>query len=766
MKTKIASILLVVLALLNTITAKAAEDCPSITVGGITYSLDPCTINMTMVDGKGDVGFSTTVVTSGGENHFYGISRYGYGEGLPTYAIVGASSGGASGNALLQFGFADSVLSADGDKPRVYNGYLPIHIYHGSERGDDMNFLYLNLSLTVFPKNTPLVIRKNEHVLDQSISIRTPMQLFGSYLVEVPDRAVAVPEPVFYIVTDGKIQYLTSIVLVNQNGTVIAGPVDAQLWHTGGDGSEIGEISFKDTLILPKGTTTLYLRGKVGGGFPVNWRVMAVVSGRFWTPTDLETGEVVPNLPDEVYPFVEGQVMTVQGPALTVSFIGGEQTVVAGSRDVAFGTYVLDATQSSEDVRVVVIPGKYELGGGASSTDLIGLTLYDGATPLTTGSNVLSPALSGEQKITCDGTGFIVPKGTIKTIRQQVNVRNNRITSTCQWSLPESQAGLFLAVGLESANIAQVTITPANAFVLHIVPHGDIAITKEDISRISEEGDGTNGFFKFSVLPTLETFQGGVVTFAVEANPIAGRFQLGNGLARPRLKSGTVSIESVLIPFERKGSILSYLVSFNLMSGFTFPKDTKMDFVLTLEYDNSLQTGDEVTVSFAGNSPTFTGVTSGIEIHATPPVKPNGQTVVIARVPENPCGDVNGDGKIDESDLVALKAAVATLQVIPGQGGGPLSQWNTFPDNTIDDRDVAVLEDYLEGQLLTLPLGDVNYDWRLTTADILGTRLAILGTRPLRGFQVRQADMNGNGAVSTMDIMLMRRAILGLPIGR
>jgi hypothetical protein len=121
--------------------------CTPITINGTTYSLSPCTITATMVDGSGNQNFSTTIMGSGG----YGYSVRGYGVGFPTYGILGASSGGASGNTAVNLYFNDAYLSANGNQAQTYTGYLPIHIFQGSETGNDNNFLNLGITLTVLP---------------------------------------------------------------------------------------------------------------------------------------------------------------------------------------------------------------------------------------------------------------------------------------------------------------------------------------------------------------------------------------------------------------------------------------------------------------------------------------------------------------------------------------------------------------------------------------------------------------------------------------
>lgn len=129
----------------------ANTSCPqSVTINGTTYTLSPCTIAASMIDGRGNKNFSTTIVSSGGSTSSYGYGVQGYGVGFPTYGILGGTSGGASGNTTLNLYFNDNNLSADGAQSKTYSGYLPIRIYQDSSSGND-SYLYLNLNLAVNP---------------------------------------------------------------------------------------------------------------------------------------------------------------------------------------------------------------------------------------------------------------------------------------------------------------------------------------------------------------------------------------------------------------------------------------------------------------------------------------------------------------------------------------------------------------------------------------------------------------------------------------
>ena len=120
----------------------------SVVISGITYSLGTNAIVATMVHGHGDKAFEVPLHGS----DLYGFSVRGYGVGFPTYGIIAdTASGGVMGDINLKLHFNDSYLNPDGDKPKTYSGYIPIHVFQGSETGFDTNFVYLPVTLTVYP---------------------------------------------------------------------------------------------------------------------------------------------------------------------------------------------------------------------------------------------------------------------------------------------------------------------------------------------------------------------------------------------------------------------------------------------------------------------------------------------------------------------------------------------------------------------------------------------------------------------------------------
>ncbi len=114
--------------------------CPqNITVDGVSYTISPCSISISMVHGSGNKNFTTTIIPASGGSYDYNTS--GYGVNLPAYGILGGASGSTSGNKVLNLYFNDSSLPAG-----TYIGYLPIHIYQDNEAGSYLNF---NFNLTV-----------------------------------------------------------------------------------------------------------------------------------------------------------------------------------------------------------------------------------------------------------------------------------------------------------------------------------------------------------------------------------------------------------------------------------------------------------------------------------------------------------------------------------------------------------------------------------------------------------------------------------------
>ncbi len=131
--------------------------CPEVYAypGPGLLSLNPCTINIEMIDGKGNINFSTIIKDK--NSGFYGASGFEVEppKGFPENGVIkNISSGGVGETASIDFTANDNVLSSDGNQPRVYTGTVPIHVFRGSSVPDG-NYLTLTVNIKVLPASAP-----------------------------------------------------------------------------------------------------------------------------------------------------------------------------------------------------------------------------------------------------------------------------------------------------------------------------------------------------------------------------------------------------------------------------------------------------------------------------------------------------------------------------------------------------------------------------------------------------------------------------------
>ncbi|TSD02091.1 MAG: Large surface exposed glycoprotein PsrP [Parcubacteria group bacterium Athens0714_24] len=133
---------------------------------------------------------------------------------------------------------------------------------------------------------------------------------------------------------------------------------------------------------------------------------------------------------------------------------------MVGGGKFTFANYQFDATASGEDVRMVNIPLAYYTQYAA--TNLTTCQLFDGATVLNTGSNIKNPsAISSSTVFTFDGSGLVIPKGTVKTISLQCNSAATS-TATYLWGIDADATWTDLAAGMTSGQSFTPTVSADN----------------------------------------------------------------------------------------------------------------------------------------------------------------------------------------------------------------------------------------------------------------------------------------------------------------
>ncbi|MEK7109545.1 MAG: peptidoglycan-binding domain-containing protein [Patescibacteria group bacterium] len=286
----------------------------------------------------------------------------------------------------------------------------------------------------------------------QNIAVNVPNQPLGGFVTNFLGEPVSVSGMTFSVATStGNPGVLTSVSIVDENGSVVAGPVD------GTTGTSGHTLVFSDTMTFPTGTHTYHVRGKV----PTTWSngatVTVTVTPTNWTnPTGQVSGNSI-TISNSAFALNQMTVRSATS-SITVASSPTGQNIVAGVQGYTFANIQLDASQSGEDVRMSSLPVVYTSSGTTPDNDLSGCQLFDGATALTTGSRVINStgATTATLSFSFDNS-LTIPKGTVKNISVVCNVSSSASSgATYQFGIAASG---YTATGVTSG----VSITPSIA---------------------------------------------------------------------------------------------------------------------------------------------------------------------------------------------------------------------------------------------------------------------------------------------------------------
>ncbi len=123
----------------------------SLTLNGITYSVHPSIVIDTIVEGWADKEFSVLIKQNIPADYSFSVGDNGF--GFPAHGIKSMlSAGTVCGSQLLTFNILTKQFSAEGKKPKLYRGYLPIYIHSGSKDSLNSNCLKVLVYLVVMPR--------------------------------------------------------------------------------------------------------------------------------------------------------------------------------------------------------------------------------------------------------------------------------------------------------------------------------------------------------------------------------------------------------------------------------------------------------------------------------------------------------------------------------------------------------------------------------------------------------------------------------------
>ena len=333
----------------------------------------------------------------------------------------------------------------------------------------------------------------------QNIAVNTANQLLGAFTIDVKGETITVARIGFNVSLSGEgagddVDDITNVSLVDENGSVIAGPVDGNATddHAQVTGISNGAFVFTDTVTFPIGVHTYKLLGKIDTSMDNSTTIAASTtpSSDFATVKGTITNTTITPAPDSALTL---STMTVKAGALTISRISEPpaRTIIAGGKGIEFARYSLNASASGEDLRVTTLPLYYDRAGGGGRNDLTNCQVFDAISgaALTTGSNVKNPVstdTASSTSFTFDGNGITIAKGTSKTLSVKCDLKTGTSGATFWWGIDNEQGGStngYTGVsGIASGATITETINEATGQVMTASAGGAYTVTADTSS--------------------------------------------------------------------------------------------------------------------------------------------------------------------------------------------------------------------------------------------------------------------------------------------
>lgn len=338
-------------------------------------------------------------------------------------------------------------------------------------------------------------ISKANEVAAQNIALNVPNQPLGGYVVDILGEAVTTTSQVFnlnYSSGAASSYLLTSVSLVDENGAVVAGPVDAVAVN----GTE-QKVTFTDSVTYKTGRHIYTLRGKLPTGVTNGVTLTASTTPSGWSSV---TGQTTGNSVTISQGNFSMNAMTVRTAALAVavSATPAAQNIVAGQQGVLFANFQFDASQSGEDVRFSSLGLTASTSAAlGSTTDLTSCQLFDGSTALNTGSNVVNPTITATAFTATAATFTLnapvtVAKGTVKTLALKCNA-SSAASGSLKWGITSTQIAAVSVTGVTSSASVTATGSTNNGQLMTIASGAFTVATDASSPSYAIAAAGTNG---------------------------------------------------------------------------------------------------------------------------------------------------------------------------------------------------------------------------------------------------------------------------------
>ena len=338
-----------------------------------------------------------------------------------------------------------------------------------------------------------------------NVGIQNQDETLGAFTIDLKGEPINVQTMNFDVTVNAGAtdRQITNVKLVDQNGVVIAGPVDSTTtWGT--SGTTVANAVTFSSVDLPTGVTTVFVRGQLN----TNWVADDTVAFSTQPSTDWSgakgqnTGDTV-TLPSAT---ATANTMTVKTASLTAVTLSqpAARNIVAGASDFVFATVNLDAANSGEDVRVTGFVIEDTASSSAGATDIDNVEIWANLSGGSTNDSVRGDRFEtrvadAEQFAGTSGSGDKTLSITLDnhiTVAKNSNVEiaivgdlasGATATDSHTISIDQTSSGSVTAVGLTSGNIVTVDTSLSGAGQTMTVSGGG-ALT---ITVDSSSPDGT-----------------------------------------------------------------------------------------------------------------------------------------------------------------------------------------------------------------------------------------------------------------------------------
>ncbi|MBI4122987.1 MAG: peptidoglycan-binding protein [Parcubacteria group bacterium] len=294
---------------------------------------------------------------------------------------------------------------------------------------------------------------------------------------------------------------LTAVKLFDENGTLVAGPLDPSTTDYTANGTTYEvSVTYTDTIIVPVGVHKYTVKGRIATATSAGDTIQAAIAD---PDTDLTVTGMTSNNSITATPTASaaaGNTQTVKAGALVVNTLvsPAARDVAVGTSDFIFAKLALDAGASGEDVQVSSITIQNDPGTGAPADDMINVEIWANLTTASSSrGDVYETKVSNTTSYdsTTDGTAdtiaftltqtLIVKKGTTMELAVVADLKANADTGASGNLTDAHQVAetATTATGADTGN--DITETRSGAGQVMSVVTGGTLTTSVDSSQPS-----------------------------------------------------------------------------------------------------------------------------------------------------------------------------------------------------------------------------------------------------------------------------------------